>query len=204
MVKSGSHSRGMAKLRIIGGEWRGRKLEFANLPGLRPTPDRIRETLFNWLAPYTHGARCLDLYCGSGALGFECLSRGAAVVTMIDKAAAVEHSILRNRTLLACEQGQFVHADALVWLNETNFAAPYDIVFVDPPYQQALLEPTLAALQNSHAVRQGSWIYTEAPRQTMLAVPQQWRLHREKQAGNNRYCLFCVQEHAIPACPAPL
>ncbi len=194
----------MAKLRIIGGEWRGRKLEFANIAGLRPTPDRIRETLFNWLAPHMQSARCLDLYCGSGALGFECLSRGAASATLVDKSPAVEQSIARNRALLACDQLQFVRADALAWLSATNFAAPYDIVFVDPPYQQALLEPMLATLQHSQAVSEGSWIYTEAPRQTVIPAPPQWRLHREKQAGNNRYCLFCVQRHAIPACPAPL
>ena len=194
----------MAKLRIIGGQWRGRKLEFANLPGLRPTPDRIRETLFNWLAPDLADARCLDLYCGSGALGFECLSRGAASVTMVDQAPAVEQCIARNRTLLSCEQMQFVRADALAWLRETKFAAPYDIVFVDPPYQQMLLAPTLAALQHSHAIREGSWIYTEAPRQLAIPAPTQWDLHRDKQAGNNRYCLFYVQSHAIAVCPTPL
>lgn len=204
MAKSNSHSQGMAKLRIIGGEWRGRKLEFANLPGLRPTPDRIRETLFNWLAPYLAGSRCLDLYCGSGALGFECLSRGAASVTMVDQAPAVAQSIKRNCAMLASEQVQFVRADVLSWLREAKFAAPHDIVFVDPPYRQALLEPTLMALQHSHTVREGSWIYTEAPRQTAIPAPKQWVLHRDKQAGNNRYCLFYVQEHAITACPTSL
>lgn len=194
----------MAKLRIIGGEWRGRKLEFPNLPGLRPTPDRMRETLFNWLAPYVSGARCLDLYCGSGALGFECLSRGAAGVTMVDKAAAVERSILSNRTLLASDKARFVRADALDWLSHTNFVAPYDIVFVDPPYQQALLEPTLAALQQGQAIRQNSWIYTEAPQQFAVPAPAGWELYRGKQAGNNRYCLFSVHNHAIPAHLAPL
>ena len=194
----------MAKLRIIGGEWRGRKLEFANLPGLRPTPDRIRETLFNWLAPHLAGARCLDLYCGSGALGFECLSRGATVATMVDEATVVEQCIARNRVLLECDTLQFERADALAWVRETKFAAPYDIVFVDPPYQQVLLEPTLAALQCSEAIRQGSWVYTEAPRQTAIPAPEQWILHRDKQAGNNRYCLFYVQRHAIPARPTSL
>lgn len=204
MAKSTSHSQGTTKLRIIGGEWRGRKLEFPNLAGLRPTPDRIRETLFNWLAPHLHGARCLDLYCGSGALGFECLSRGAAGVTMVDKSSVVEHSIAHNCMLLASNSVRFVQADALGWLNTMNFTAPYDIVFVDPPYEQALLGSVLAALQHSEAIREGSWIYTEAPRQTAIPAPEQWDIHREKQAGNNRYCLFRVQTHAIPAPPAPL
>lgn len=204
MAKSKSHKQDIGKLRIIGGEWRSRKLEFANLPGLRPTPDRIRETLFNWLAPHINGARCLDLYCGSGALGYECLSRGAAAVTMVDAAPAVQQSTLRNNALLACDNAKFVCTDVLDWLNQTTFAKPYDIVFVDPPYQLALLESTLAALQHSDAIRQDSWVYTEAPHKFAIPAPLEWDLHRDKQAGNNRYCLFSVQKHAIPAHPAPL
>ncbi|MGI9287654.1 MAG: 16S rRNA (guanine(966)-N(2))-methyltransferase RsmD [Pseudomonadales bacterium] len=199
MAKSKPHKQDIGKLRIIGGEWRGRKLEFANLPGLRPTPDRIRETLFNWLAPRINGARCLDLYCGSGALGFECLSRGAAEVTMVDAASAVQQSISRNNVLLACDNAKFVRADVLDWLNQTKFNTSYDIVFVDPPYELPLLEPTLAALRHSDAISQVSWIYTEAPRKFAVPAPPEWDLHRDKQAGNNRYCLFSVQKHAITA-----
>lgn len=204
MTESKQRRPGVAKLRIIGGEWRGRKLEFPILPGLRPTPDRIRETLFNWLTPHIKGARCLDLYCGSGALGFECLSRGAAAVTLVDSSAAVGQSISRNSAALNSDRVSFVRADVLEWLRRTNFAEPYDMVFVDPPYQQPLLGPTLAALQQRHAIRQNSWIYTEMQRKVSIPAPADWQLHRDKQAGSNRYCLFFVRKHAIAARPASL
>lgn len=192
MAKSIARKQAAGKLRIIGGQWRGRKLEFPDLPGLRPTPDRIRETLFNWLAPSINGARCLDLYCGSGALGFECLSRGAAAVTMVDTALEVQRSILRNTELLGCDNARFVRADVLDWLTQATLDLPFDIVFIDPPYQQALLQPTLAALQNSAAIKQNSLIYMEAPREFAIPAPAEWDLHREKCAGNNRYCLYKV------------
>ncbi len=160
--------------------------------------------LFSWLAPYVSGARCLDLYCGSGALGFECLSRGAGAVTMVDTAAAAHRSLLRNKALLACDNAQLVRADVLDWLARTELSAPFDIVFVDPPYQQALLAPTLAALQDSTTIKQASLIYTEAPQQFDIPAPAEWALHREKRTGSNRYCIYRVQTHAIPATTPPL
>ncbi len=127
------------QLRIIGGRWRGRRLRLCGAPELRPTPDRVRETVFNWLQAPLPGGRCLDLFAGSGALGLEALSRGAAEVVFVERNAAIARRLQDNLALLEAVSGRLERADALIWLRRKP--EPFDIVFLDPPFGRNLLEP---------------------------------------------------------------
>lgn len=179
---------GRCELRIIGGLWRGRKVRFPPLPGLRPTPDRVRETLFNWLAPRIAGARCLDLFAGSGALGLEALSRGAAHVTFVETDAAAVRSMRGLLATLAPGQATVVRADARHWLE----GAPggYDVVFLDPPFGSGLLEAALAALAAPGWLAPGAFVYLEQPASAGAPpLPASWRLHRSGRAGDVGYHL---------------
>jgi 16S rRNA (guanine966-N2)-methyltransferase len=181
---------GQGKLRIIGGQWRSRQLSFPDGPGLRPTPDRVRETLFNWLAPYIEGAKVLDLFAGSGALYLEALSRGASLGLALDTNAMAINSLRKNLELLQCGDGQLVQSDALRYL-ETQTPTPFDLVFLDPPFHQNLLAPACALLEERQWLGQHAWVYTESetPPST-LEMPGNWRLHREKKAGQVYYALW--------------
>ena len=159
--RSGSNS-----LRIIGGQWRSRKLPFADAPGLRPTPDRIRETLFNWLQGDIHGAICLDLFAGSGALGFEALSRGASQLTFVEKDKKAANQLEINLDLLKAEAE--VHcSDALDYLESLAYkkgkkgGCVLDIIFLDPPYRKGLLDKSLRLLKEKNLIDQNSLIYLE-------------------------------------------
>lgn len=179
------------ELRIIGGRWRGRKLRFPALPGLRPSPDRVRETLFNWLATELHGARCLDLFAGSGALGLEALSRGASFCQFIDSAAAASHRIEAHLTLLSCRDARVTQSDAVQWLHKSADEPPFDIVFLDPPFRQGLLDECCALLEQQQWLAPRAWIYIEAAADEVPPqVPSGWRLHRDKRAGQVAYRLF--------------
>lgn len=181
---------GEGELRIIGGQWRGRKLRFPSLPGLRPSPDRIRETLFNWLAPEISGARCLDLFAGSGALGLEALSRGAGSCQFVDAAKAAAQRIEAHLTLLSCRDAKVICADALHWLKQAA-PSPFNMVFLDPPFRQDLLGDCCALLDSNGWLAARAWIYIEsATDEPMPAVPSTWRLHRDKSAGQVAYRLF--------------
>ncbi|MEH6473783.1 MAG: 16S rRNA (guanine(966)-N(2))-methyltransferase RsmD [Halopseudomonas sp.] len=177
--------KGSNKLRIIGGRWRGRKLEFAHLPGLRPTTDRVRETLFNWLQTALPGANCLDLFAGSGALGLEALSRGADHVTLIDSAdAAVRQLRLNLNTLDAEQQAQVVHSQAQNWLRSANAEQAFDLVFLDPPFGRGMLAECCQLLEQQGLLKPDSWIYIEAEKALQpLPVPTNWQLHRSLNAG---------------------
>lgn len=148
-------------LRIIGGEWRSRKLPFVDVLGLRPTPDKIRETLFNWLQGSIHGANCVDMFAGSGALGFEALSRGAKNVIFVEKNTACAVQLKNNLCLLNAE-AQVLQSDALrfLYLLEKPTTV-FDIVFLDPPYRQGLIEKSLTYLSNENLIDQSSLIYVE-------------------------------------------
>lgn len=180
------------RLRIIGGAWRGRRVAVADEPGLRPTPDRVRETLFNWVAPLIEGSRCLDLFAGSGALGFEAASRGASQVVMIERAASVFQALRTNREILDAERRITIfHADALAWLRITP-AVPFDLVFLDPPFKADLLAPSCLALQRGGWLTLGARIYLEtASLQGFPALPAGWKLIRDRQAGQVRFGLAC-------------
>ncbi len=185
MNRRGGHSN---QLRVIGGQWRSRRLEFPDLPGVRPTPDRVRETLFNWLAPMLPGARCLDLFAGSGALGIEALSRGAAEVVFVERDPAAVRVLRDNLARLKAENGRVELAEALTWLRQP--ATPFEIVLLDPPFGAGLLEPVCAALEAGGWLQATAWIYLEAEAGWRPAsLPAHWTLHREKTAGMVAYRL---------------
>jgi 16S rRNA (guanine966-N2)-methyltransferase len=178
------------QVRIIGGLWRGRKLRFTPSEGLRPTGDRIRETLFNWLGPYIENARCADLFAGSGALGLEALSRGAVYCDFVDTNSAVVSQITEHlRTLHAHHSGACHRISAQQFLQRSS--KPYDIVFVDPPFNFQMVEPVCAALADSRLLTRESLIYVEAAAtQSSPTFPAGWNLRREKTAGGVTYRLF--------------
>jgi len=186
-------------LRIIGGRWRGRKLRFPAAAAIRPTPDRVRETLFNWLGGATQGADCLDLFAGSGALGLEALSRGAAQVTFIEQDATAVRELHATLAEWQAQGAQVVHTDALRYLAGT--ARRFDIVFLDPPFSSQLLEPAAALLEMGGWLKAGALIYVECPVRTGLPpLPASWRLLKAKRAGEVGYHLLA---HAAPQDRSP-
>ncbi|QKT03270.1 16S rRNA (guanine(966)-N(2))-methyltransferase RsmD [Ectothiorhodospiraceae bacterium 2226] len=177
-------------LRIIAGRWRGRRLPIAEVEGLRPTPDRVRETLFNWLQPVVAGARCLDLYAGSGALGLEALSRGAGLVVMVDSEPRVVAQLRAHVAALgALEQAEVHLASAESYL-AGGAAQPFDLVFLDPPFRRDLLVPTCACLEQGGWLAPGARIYLEAEADAPApALPAGWEFLRAGSAGQVRYYL---------------
>ena len=192
MARSDKRSGKQGELRIIGGSWRGRKLSFTATEGLRPTSDRIRETLFNWLAASIRGARCADLFAGSGALGLEALSRGAEYCDFVDTSRPTITQITDHLTRLgATKQGQCHLQTASEFLNSTR--TPYDIVFVDPPFNQQLVEPVCALL--SGRLIPGALIYVEmAAQEAVPILPATWCLYRDKKSGGVSYRLYRIDE----------
>ncbi|MET0379571.1 MAG: 16S rRNA (guanine(966)-N(2))-methyltransferase RsmD [Spongiibacteraceae bacterium] len=178
------------QLRIIGGQWRGRKLLFPSEPGLRPSPDRVRETLFNWLMHAVAGARCLDLFAGSGALGLEALSRGASHCTFVDSSGPASRSIGDHLRTLQSTAGSVANSETRVWLRQ-NPAQPFDLVFLDPPFRGELLGECCELLESGGWLAASTWIYIEtAADETLPALPANWRLHRDRVAGKVAYRLF--------------
>jgi 16S rRNA (guanine966-N2)-methyltransferase len=176
-------------LRIIGGRWRGRKLRFPASSAIRPTPDRVRETLFNWLAPTMQGAVCLDLFAGSGALGLEALSRGAAQVTFVEQDAAAARELRARLAEWQAEGADVAQADALRYL--TRPAQAFDIVFLDPPFTSPLLQGAAELLEARHWLKADALIYVECPARAGLpALPRSWQPLRAKRAGEVGYHLF--------------
>lgn len=177
------------RFRIIGGRHRGRKLRFVASEGVRPTPDRVRETLFNWLMPAIAGARCLDLFAGSGALGIEAVSRGAGRVVLVDSHPAVVRQLRDNLALLDATTAEVVQADALAFLAGTPEA--FDVVFLDPPYGSDLLAPCIERLEQGGWLADPAWIYLEAPAgEALPALPANWDVQRGKRAGQVGYHLL--------------
>ena len=183
------------ELRIIAGTWRGRRLRFPAGPDIRPTPDRVRETLFNWLAPYIRGARVLDVFAGSGALGLEALSRGAAQVTFVDtdpRAVAA----LRERLVdwdAASDCAELRRMDALRFVEARRPAEqpPFNVVFLDPPFAAGLWQSIAARLEEGKWLAPGAFIYLETPaRERLAGLPAAWRPWREGNAGEVGYYLL--------------
>lgn len=175
------------EFRIIAGQWRRRRLKFPELPGIRPSPDRVRETLFNWLRDALPGARCLDLFAGSGALGLEALSRGAARVLFVDREARVIEALRAHLALLRAEGGEVLQAEALAFLGGP--AQAFDIVFLDPPFDSPLLAASLAVLAQDGWCTARGLIYMEHARAAPLAVPAGWERIREGHAGRVGFAL---------------
>lgn len=175
------------RLRIIGGRWRGLRISFPPLPSIRPSPDRVRETLFNWLQPYVLGARCLDLFAGSGALGFEALSRGADHVTLVERDPTVGRHLKQTLKRLGATNADVVVEDARRFLERSP--QPFDIVFLDPPFDSALLDEALSKLPHGW-LAPNAHVYIESPAERGLPeLPAGWLVHRSKQAGQVGYHL---------------
>ncbi len=181
------------RVRIIGGECRGRILQFPDAPGLRPTTDRVRETLFNWLQFDIRGARCLDLFAGSGVLGFEAASRGAGHVVLVEQSRRVFAMLEKNSLQLKLDDRvELVCMDGLQWLARNREA--FDIIFLDPPFGHAMLQSAIDALAASPAVAPGARVYIEQESDDERAVlPEGWQMLREKVAGQVRYGLAGVE-----------
>ena len=173
-----------SKLRIVGGVWRSRVLRFVEAEGWRPTPGRVRETLFNWLGQELHGLKCLDLFAGSGALGFEAASRGAASVVMVESNAAAQRALLENIKLLNATQIEAHRGDALGFL--VNNQQKFDVIFLDPPFHQGWLEKLLPQL--SGHLSENGLVYVEA--ETTLMLSGDWTIHKQGKAGNVYYHLL--------------
>jgi len=176
------------KVRIIGGRWRGTRLPVADRPGLRPTADRVRETLFNWLMPALPGARIVDVFAGSGALGLEAVSRGAAYAVLVEHDRALAQGL---RDVVARLEGgaavEVVNADALAWLHAQEDGA-FDVAFVDPPFDANLWGGVLPVLAPKLGAR--AWLYVESPVDTSPQMPPGWLLHREGRTREVRYALY--------------
>ncbi len=176
----------MPVLRIVGGQWRGRKLPFHAAEGLRPSGDRVRETLFNWLQWDVRGSRCLDLFAGSGALGFEAASRGAAHVVMVDNNVNTVRQLNANRQQLCTTASQaglieIVHADAMDYL--CSAPQPFDIIFIDPPFAQKRVTETCAMLNAQGLLMDDTLVYVETPYKQAYQIPVSWSEHKSSRAG---------------------
>lgn len=177
-------------VRIIGGQWRGRKLPVCTQPGLRPTPDRVRETLFNWLSAWVPGSHCLDCFSGSGALALEALSRGAESALMIESSRDAASQLRANLELLNAQNGQVKTGDSMQLL-DSRADQQYDLVFLDPPFRQEMLVPCARLLEEHNWLAKDAMIYVEAESEWPLAeLPESWQLYREKKAGQVAYRLF--------------
>ncbi len=183
------------KVRIIAGQWRRRLLPVPDVEGLRPTPDRVRETLFNWLSGCIEGARCLDLYAGSGALGFEAASRGAAEVVLVEKDPRAVASMRRQAAALGAGQIEVVHADVRTWLQ--GRARPFDVVFLDPPYGGDDLGEVCLLLAQPGWLAPGALVYLESRASAQsLCLPPSWQILRRQKAGQVRYHLVAAGDAA--------
>ncbi|HSH97026.1 MAG: 16S rRNA (guanine(966)-N(2))-methyltransferase RsmD [Methylophilaceae bacterium] len=172
------------KVRISGGEWRSRMVTFPDLPGLRPTPDRVRQTLFNWLGQDLEGLVCLDLFSGTGVMGFEALSRGAKQVVMVEKAAAAYKSLQQNKQQLNATEAHIFTMDALQFLAKNQLV--FDVIFLDPPYNHGWLAKLLPTL-SSHLSSEGV-IYAEA--EFAIEDDDHWQVIKHGKAGNVYYHLL--------------
>jgi len=195
-------NRGERELRVIGGRLRGRKWRFPEAPGLRPTPDRVRETLFNWLQMRIAGARCLDAFAGSGALGIEALSRGAGAVTFCEPHARVASELRATLERFGVQAQADVRGEAMP-LALRSLAGPFDIVFLDPPFDDRLLGPTIDALSEGGTLADDAFVYVEMPaKEALPPLPAGWAPHRTGRAGEVGYHLISVPPRRADA-PVP-
>ena len=182
------------EVRIIAGLWRGRKLPVLTSQGLRPTGDRVKETLFNWLMPYIVDSECLDCFAGSGSLGFEALSRQAAKVTFLELEKAVAQQLSKNiQTLKCADRAQVVNQNSLQFLNQPQNQPHFDLVFLDPPFNFDLAEQAIALLDKNHWLRPQALVYVETEKDKGLNVPESWALLKGKNSGQVSYRLYQVE-----------
>jgi 16S rRNA (guanine966-N2)-methyltransferase len=183
------------RLRIIGGQWRSRQLPFPDVEGLRPSTDRIRETVFNWLQPYLPGAQVLDVFAGSGALGFEALSREAGFVNLLERSQKAAKQLQENAKTLNATNYNVHMGDSLQIL--TTLQTPYDIIFLDPPFGKGLLPKCIELIDQHNLIKTDGWVYIESEQNLDdLNIPKHWRLHREKKVGQVKLRLFEAMKHS--------
>ena len=173
-------------VRISAGEWRSRLLKFPDVDGLRPTPERVRQTVFNWLGQALDGLSCLDLFAGTGVMGFEALSRGATQVVLIEKSRTAYQALVDNKIALKATNAQVLNLDALEFLKQNQ--QPFDVIFLDPPYHQGLIDQTLALVKT--ALSRNGLIYVEA--EFALKDGADWQVYKAGKAGNVFYHLLKV------------
>lgn len=177
------------RLRIVAGNWRGRVLQIADVDGLRPTSERIRETVFNWLSPDIHGARCLDLCAGTGALGIEALSRGAASAVFLESAPVAVKVLRENIATIEAGGAEVLNTDARDYLNSAG-VVPFDIVFIDPPFAAGLHAELCRLLSERGWLVQGARVYLEMDKdKPTVTLPNTWQVLKDKTAGKVRYML---------------
>lgn len=186
-------TRPRGELRIVGGAWRSRRVRFPASPGLRPTPDRVRETVFNWLGPWIEGRRVLDLFAGSGALGLEALSRGADEAVFVECARPAADALRANIEILGADKASVLCVDALRFLARTEDS--FDLVFIDPPYADGLARTALERLLAHRLLRIGGQVYLEqgghaTSTDEAFEIPPPLHLHREVRAGSVHGCLL--------------
>ncbi|MDA0150311.1 16S rRNA (guanine(966)-N(2))-methyltransferase RsmD [Vibrio sp. LaRot3] len=176
-------------VRIISGLWRGRKLPVQDAEGLRPTTDRVKETVFNWLAQDVPKAKCLDLFAGSGGLGFEAASRQAENVTLIEMNPSAFKQLQQNIASLKANNLHAINTDALSFLKQPG--TPHHVVFIDPPFRKGLLDETISLLEDNGWLAEDAMIYIETEKELKLeSIPEHWHLHREKSAGQVSFRLY--------------
>jgi 16S rRNA (guanine966-N2)-methyltransferase len=181
---------GSGQVRIIAGQWRSRRLPIQDLEGLRPTTDRVRETLFNWLANNLVNARVLDCFGGSGALALEALSRYASFAQIIELQRGAAMQLKENLQTLKCDKAEVLNADTLVVL-QRGCEQGFDVVFIDPPFRKGLAEKTIQLLDTQGWLNDGALIYVEIESElTQLAIPSRWHALKEKNAGQVSYRLY--------------
>ena len=178
-------------VRIISGKYKSRKIIFPDRPGIRPTGNRIRESLFNWIQPDIVNSRCLDLFSGSGALGIEALSRGAKITTFIESDFETANYLEKNLQTLNAANGIVVRADAMRWLESQKNTEPFGFIFLDPPFKNNLLLDCISLLESNYIISDNGTIYIETEADVNLRqLPPTWRLKQKKQAGRVSYCLY--------------
>lgn len=185
---NGRRKPGPGRIRIIGGSLRNSRLNVPELEGLRPTSERVRETLFNWLAPVIDGARCLDLCAGTGALGIEALSRGAGSVQFVERDGRAAQALRDNLARLKVANAGLAELDAAAYLQ--GAAQPQDLVFLDPPFALGLWSGLAQQLERSGWLGTNALIYVESPRAISPVLPPNWHLQREGHAGEVRFALY--------------
>lgn len=176
------------KIRIIGGQWRGRKILVADEQGLRPTGDRIRETVFNWLQPVIAGADCLDPFAGTGSLSYEALSRGADSSTLLEQNSSLVSVLNKNKKTLGAETATIENTDALAWLRQCH--QRFDLIFLDPPFGQNLVEPACQLIRDNNCLKTDGLVYIESERKQ--DDPQGFEMYKQKTTGQVQYGLYTM------------
>ncbi|ATF09504.1 16S rRNA (guanine(966)-N(2))-methyltransferase RsmD [Candidatus Enterovibrio altilux] len=184
---------GSGFIRIISGKWRGRKLPVKNIEGLRPTTNRIKETVFNWLATNLYQAKCLDVFAGSGGLGLEALSRNAEHVTLLELNTEAAEQIKLNINTLKADNAMVLNTDALTYLSQPGQA--FNVTFIDPPFRKKLLNDAISQLEQNGWLSQNALIYVEAEKElSNINVPMHWEMLQEKYAGQVNFRLYQRKE----------